>query len=166
MAQHRTSRRRPRVLMGALYALPVAFWAWSASAQLPARETVALERRADLPCAMPGAGWSNLFFAGDSTTPGGRVASFAVLSGGVAVDVVEQRAAGGPPTYAIRAASGEAAQALALERVSPKLRCATVELPVGIAAVPVRLQVAIPDAEPYVYGRIAEYRVGRLPTAE
>lgn len=134
-----------------------------AAAPVPrsARLVLALERRADLPCTMASPGWSNIFFEGDSVSPEGRVAPFTTAPLAPRIDVVERRGDDGVRRYLARATGGTE-RALDFEIAEKGLRCATVELPVGHAGAPVRLQVAISADQRYAYGRVAEYREGRL----
>src|SRR5687768_412712 len=56
------------------------------------RRAVQLERVTDVPCTMPGPGWSNLFFAGD-TAAAERLAPFTDDAAAMRVNVVERRGA-------------------------------------------------------------------------
>ena len=109
-------------------------------------QVVALERRVDVPCDMPGPGWSNLFFAGDSTSAVERVAPFAEGPPDRRIDIVERTGGDGFRTYAVRVPGGGPDVSLDFVRRQPGRRCATLEVPVGRAGAPTRLQVAIPAA--------------------
>lgn len=129
------------------------------------RQVVQLERMTNVPCTIPGPGWSNLFFAGD-TAAAERLAPFTDDAAGSRVMVVERRDAGRQRSYGVRVGESSVMTPISMASTGTDARCGTVELPVGRAGALVRLQVAASDVEPYVYGRIAEYRRGRLHARE
>lgn len=162
--------RRPLALIGAAALLSITVD--GAGAQRPGQgrptpTVVRLERRTDVPCEMPGPGWGNLFFEADAAS-GGRVAPFGDVAPGRRVEVIERRGGDGVLTYGVRVAGDESGErtlgfAPFAIRGSSDGRCATAEVPLDGQAATVRLQVAFADK--YVYGRIAEYRVGHVRTA-
>ncbi|MGH7636113.1 MAG: TlpA family protein disulfide reductase [Gemmatimonadaceae bacterium] len=125
------------------------------------RYVVELARIIDVPCSMPGHGWSNLFFAGDSAAAE-RVAQFTDDAAASQVVIVERRAADGRRSYGVRTGANGTVTPIDVASTGTGVRCGTIELPVGHGDSLVRLQVAASETEPYVYGRVAEYRVGRF----
>lgn len=119
---------------------------------------VELQRVAEMRCDEPG-GWTNLFFTGNATTREGAVAVFGEITPGEPIEVVQRRGGDGEIRYSLRV-SGIPEENVLVFGPMPLGRCATVEVQLEGRVHPIRLQVA--TAEDYVYGRIAEYRLGHI----
>jgi hypothetical protein len=122
------------------------------------QHAVELDRVADVSCDEAG-GWTNLFFSGDPAAADGSVAVFAEVTPGFPIEVVRRIDHNRDMGYTLRVAS--TAEEEVLEFSPTQLgQCATAELQLEGVAHPVRIQIS--TADEWVYGRIAEHRVGEF----